>query len=87
MGRAQRRSNLRKHGLDFRDAASIFAGATSTSSDDRFAYGEARFLSFGLLRGRVVVVAHTETADVIRIISIRKANRHEQACYFETVAD
>jgi uncharacterized DUF497 family protein len=43
----------------------VFAGATVTILDDRFDYGETRFVTLGLFRGRVVVIAHTETEEVI----------------------
>jgi len=46
---AKRRSNLHRHGIDFADAESVFAGETVTFLDDRFEYGETRFLTFGLL--------------------------------------
>jgi len=55
---AKRRSNIQKHGIDFIGIESLFAGTTVTILDDRFDYGEPRFITFGLLRGRVVVVAH-----------------------------
>src|SRR5438132_14159358 len=48
---AKRRTNLRKHGLDFVDAPTVFIGPTFTFEDDRFAYGEQRFITLGLLRG------------------------------------
>ena len=54
----KRQSNLQKHGLDFVEAGQVFVGETTTILDDRFDYGEARFVTFGLLNGRVVVVAH-----------------------------
>ena len=79
----KRRNNVRKHKLDFADCALIFSGPVVTSLDDRQDYGELRFLTRGLLRGRVVVVAHTEEAGIVRIISMRKAASHEQADYFE----
>jgi uncharacterized DUF497 family protein/predicted DNA binding CopG/RHH family protein len=56
----KRRGNLGKHGFDFVDASTVFEGPTFTFEDDRFAYGEQRFITLGLLRGRVVVIAHTE---------------------------
>lgn len=49
----------------------------------RFAYGEERFVTLGLLDGRVVAVAHTETTDIIRVISMRKATKREQAFFFK----
>lgn len=55
--------------------------------DDRFDYVERRFVSLGLLQGRVIVVVHTEKAGVTRIISARKATRYEQSIYFHKIAD
>jgi uncharacterized DUF497 family protein len=78
---AKRRTNLRKHGLDFADAESVFHGYTVTVEDLRKDYGEPRFLSFGLLQDRAVAIAHTERQDTIRIISMRKASKHEERNY------
>ena len=82
---AKRRTNLRKHGLDFVEAATVFSGITYTIEDRRFGYGEQRFVTLGMLRDTVVVLAHTETGDRLRIISMRKATRHEQALYFQNL--
>ena len=82
---AKRSTNLRKHGLDFVDAAKVFSGITYTIEDRRFSYREQRFVTLGMLRDTVVVVAHTETGDLIRIISMRKATRHEQILYFQNL--
>ncbi len=82
---AKRQTNLRKHGLDFADAEAVFDGHTTTFEDVRADYGERRFLSFGLLAGRVVVIAHSEQEDVIRIISMRKASKHERKSYFSQI--
>lgn len=81
----KRRANLKKHGLDFVDAAAAFAGATFTFEDARFDYGERRFISLGMLHGTVVVMAHTETAREIRMISMRKATKNEQTLYFKNL--
>jgi uncharacterized DUF497 family protein len=78
----KRRSNFAKHSLDFADAPEVFAGATFTFEDDRFDYGEQRFITLGLLRSLVVVMAHLEQDDAVRIISMRKATKHEQKTYF-----
>lgn len=83
----KRKSNLRKHGIDFVGCEAIFAGTVKTMIDDRADYGEERFVTFGLLNGRVVAVVHTEAADTIRIISIRKATKREQALFFEGIQD
>jgi hypothetical protein len=55
-----------------------------TFVDNRFDYGEKRFITVGVLAGRLVVTAHTPRGDnVTRIISMRKANRREQKIYQE----
>ena len=84
---AKRRLNLRKHGIDFADAEKIFRGLTFTAEDEREAYGERRFLTLGLLDDQVVSVTHTERSDEIRIISIRKATKHEARFYFSQITD
>jgi uncharacterized DUF497 family protein len=84
---AKRLFNLRRHGFDFLDAERIFAGKTFSYEDDRFDYGEIRVLTIGILDGRVVAVTHTETDEVTRIISIRKALKNEEESYFTEVRD
>ena len=79
----KRKLNLTKHGIDFKDAHQIFNGITFTFEDDRFDYGEERYITIGMLRGTVVIVAHTENDDVIRLISSRKATKHEQKLYYQ----
>ncbi len=83
----KRRINISKHGLDFIDIPSVFEYDTVTIEDDRFAYGEQRFVTFGLLRGRVIAVVHTENEATIRLISARKATKHEERAYFEQLTD
>jgi uncharacterized DUF497 family protein len=84
---AKRKSNLKTHGLDFADAELVFGGLTASYEDDRFRYDEQRFVTLGLLRGVPVSIVHTETQDVIRVISFRRATHHETAFFFETIAD
>jgi uncharacterized DUF497 family protein len=52
--------SLKTHGLDFVDAPRVFEGATYTFEDDRFSYGEQRFVTLGLLAGMPVCAFHTE---------------------------
>ena len=78
---AKNRSNSAKHGLDFADAELVFAGPCVTFIDDRFDYGEERFVTLGLLVGRLVTIAHAPRGEATRIISMRKANRREQKIY------
>lgn len=82
---AKRRANLRKHGFDFADAKDVFNGITYTIEDRRFEYGEERYITLGMLRDAVVVIAHTEMASGIRIVSMRKATRNEQSLYFQNI--
>ena len=81
----KRQSNLEKHGVDFADLKSLFAGETVTVLDDRFESAEHRFITLGLLKGIVLTVAHTETDEVIRIISARRATRYEEETYFKEI--
>lgn len=81
----KRAANLKAHGLDFVDAPLVFDGATFTFEDDRFSYGEQRFVTLGLLAGVPVSIVHTENDHEIRIISFRKATQREAQIYFREV--
>ncbi|MEB3309192.1 MAG: BrnT family toxin [Snowella sp.] len=87
MDEAKRLTNLRKHGIDFADVPAVFDGDILTVEDERLDYGEQRFVTFGLLKGRVIAVVHTEQNDVIRVISSRKATKYEQQTYFEQLSN
>ncbi|MFA7279388.1 MAG: BrnT family toxin [Sterolibacterium sp.] len=82
---AKRSLNLKNHGLDFIDAPRVFEGVTFTYEDDRFFYGEQRFLTLGLLAGIPVSIVHTEQENEIRIISFRKATHRETQIYFDEI--
>jgi uncharacterized DUF497 family protein len=69
----------------FVDAPKVFEGPTFTYEDDRFDYSEQRFVTLGILDEFVVSIVHTETSRVIRIISLRKATKHEQAIFFKNI--
>ena len=79
---SKRQENLTKHGLDFADAERVFTGPTFTFEDDREDYGEQRWVTLGLLSAKVVVIVHTETAEEIRVISMREADKDEQLLFF-----
>lgn len=76
---AKQEKTLTERGLDFARAGEIFAGLTFDLLDDRFDYGEPRFITFGVLDGRFVVVVWTPRGEARRIISMRKANEREIA--------
>ena len=72
---AKASANPKKHRVDFREAATVFGDALSTTFPDiDHSVVERRFLTIGASAlGRVLVVAHTEVSDTIRIISARTA--------------
>ena len=73
------KENIRKHGLDFADAWEIFEGFILTALDLRDGYDEDRWKGIGLLGNRMVVVVFTERNEgMVRIISLRKALKHER---------
>ena len=82
---AKRAANLKAHGLDFADASNVFEGVTFTFEDDRFSYGEQRFVTLGLLAGVPVSLVHTESEHEIRVISFRKATGREAQIYFSEI--
>lgn len=81
--RAKAAANREKHGVSFEEAASIFSDDFSiTFPDPDHSSGEHRWLTFGIsLRNRLLVVVHTDRDRTIRIISARKATRHERGIY------
>jgi hypothetical protein len=81
----KRRVSLKSHGFDFLDAPRVFERATFTFEDDRFDYGEQRFVTLGFLGGVAVSIVHTETSERIHVISFRRATRNEEAILFKTI--
>lgn len=76
---AKRKKTLAERGLDFTDAAVVFAGVTLEIEDTRKNYDEKRVICYGLLQGRMVVVGYTPRGADRHIFSMRKANEREQA--------
>lgn len=80
--------NTRRHGFDFGDAWKVFEAPLLIALDTRTDYGEDRWTGIGLLGNRVVVVTFTQReADTIRIISLRKALKHERNKLEEALRD
>jgi uncharacterized protein len=75
--------NIRKHGITFEEASTIFGDSLSLTIPDPYhSIGEYRFITIGTtVKDRIVVVAHTDRHDVIRIISARKATGNERNRY------
>ncbi len=78
---AKRNKTLAERGLDFADAAEVFAGPVFEAVDNRHAYGEVRIITIGFLRGRMVVVGWTPRGQARHVFTMRKANEREQERY------
>jgi uncharacterized DUF497 family protein len=78
-------SNLKKHGVSFSEAATVLSDAISvTYYDPDHSANEHRFITIGMSRsGKILMVAHTDRADKVRIISARKTTRRERKYYEE----
>jgi hypothetical protein len=78
--------NLRKHGVSFHDAATVFDDPLAiTYPDPDHSEGESRWLTFGVsAESRLLVVAHADAGDTIRVISARHATRSERKIYEES---
>ncbi len=72
---------LAKRGLDFADSVRVFAEPAINMRDDRFDYGEERWITIGYLERRMIVVVWMVRDGDRRIISMRKANVREQQFY------
>ena len=78
-------ANLRKHGVSFDEAASVFFDPLSATGDDPdHSVDERRFVTFGMSSsGQLLVVAHTVHDETVRIITARPATRAERGLYEE----
>ncbi len=77
---------MHKHGVAFEDAVRVFADPAYISDVERIENGELRWQTIGMVDGvRLLLVAHTwrdsAGVEIIRIISARKAERHERRRY------
>ncbi len=78
--------NERKHGVSFDEAKTVFTDALAVTYDDPdHSTREDRYLTIGMsVRGRLIIVSHTDDGDIIRIISARKLTNRERVLYEET---
>ncbi|MBK1732843.1 hypothetical protein CKO41_13850 [Thiococcus pfennigii] len=72
--------NLRKHGVSFQEAGTVFGDSMALTFDDSDrSVAERRFLTFGVTRtSKFLIVCHTEEAGVTRIMSAREMNKRER---------
>lgn len=78
-------ANIKKHGVSFDEAASVFLDQLAVSGQDPdHSIGESRYITFGMSSlGRLVAVSHTHRLGSIRIISARRVTRIERKLYEE----
>ena len=81
--RAKNETNQAKHGISLQAATGFVWHTALERVDDRFDYGEVRFVAIGLIGAQLHVMIFTEVSDdeVIRIISLRPAEKHERRFY------
>jgi len=77
--------NLRKHSISFQEATTVFDDSLSVAfPDPDHSIGESRYVIIGLSgSGQLLVVSHTDRENRTRIISARRASRHERRFYEE----
>ena len=80
---AKRIAALIHRGLDFAEAANVFAGDHLTAPDDRRDYGEPRYITAGWLDGRFVVLLWTPRDSSRRTVSMGPGHADEEASYRE----
>ncbi|MDN5942522.1 MAG: BrnT family toxin [Nitrospira sp.] len=78
-------ANLKKHGVSFEEASTVFHDTLSiTGSDPDHSGEEQRFVTFGnSSEDRLLVVAHTDEGETVRMISARLVTRQERRIYEE----
>lgn len=78
--------NFVKHGVSFEEATTVFGDPLSDTFDDPdHSAEERRFIIIGMSeRGRMLIVAHTDEEDAVRIISAREVTRGERKFYEES---
>ena len=79
---AKAKSNLRKHGVSLADAEGVFYDILAIHMEDPYAEGEQRWVAVGIgSASQILVVVYTFRGDEIRLISVRRATRHEVKDY------
>lgn len=80
---AKAAANFRKHGVTFEQAAYAFRDPFAVEwIDERAAYGEERVILLGMSGGQILSVLYTERGERLRIISARRATKHEKDNYY-----
>ena len=79
--------NRKKHSISLNAATDFEWDTALEREDDRFDYGETRFVAIGRIEDRLHVLVFAEGAadDTIRVISLRPAEKHEARYYHDQV--
>jgi len=80
----KRQLNIAKHGFDFLGVEAILDAPVVSWEDAREAYGEHRICLLGWLDEQIVHLTYVEEGECIRVISLRKAEKHEVRYYEKT---
>jgi hypothetical protein len=83
---SKRGANFAKHGMDFIDAERFEWATAIEAMDNRFDYGEERWVALGFIDNRLHVLIYTRRKKSIRLISLRRANSREREYYEKTQA-
>ena len=80
------RENIRKHGVSFQEATTVFGDwLGATVADPDHSMEESRFITVGVSsQDRFLLVSHTDRGGKLRIISARPLTRRERKSYEET---
>ena len=76
-------ANIKKHGIDFSGAQTIWDGYVVTLQSIQKYHGEIRFLAIGLYKGREITVVYTQRDRKRRLISARRARKNEREIYWK----
>ncbi len=81
---AKAAANLKKHQVSFTTAARVFDDPDLYIVADHGHYDEQRFIAIGMVDARLIATIYTERGETVRIISARKATKHEQSTYYQS---
>ncbi len=80
-------ANQAKHGISLQAAAAFEWDTAIEREDDRFDYGETRFVAIGMINTTLYVMVFTSGSndDTVRVISLRRAKKQEARYYYDQV--
>ncbi len=76
--------NIRERGLSLSTGVAVLANLVASYEDVRKDYGERRMVAFGIVAGRLLCLIYTRRGDVVRFISLRRANTKEIRQWLES---